>query len=113
MTQSSKAAAAKMTSNAVSHILENKRMKTNRQLERHVKGISNHRRIEIVNLLAKQSGRTLDQISGSLNCNFKTISGHTNKLAQAGLIEKKYIGKNVQHSLSPLGKKFHQFLLSF
>lgn len=113
MTLSSKSAAYKMTTGAISHILENKRVKSSRQLERHTKGISNHRRIEIVILLAKQKGITLDQISGSLDCNFKTVSGHTNKLAQAGLIEKKYIGKNVLHALSPLGKKFYQFLQSF
>jgi predicted ArsR family transcriptional regulator len=64
-------------------------------------------------LLAKQQGMTLDQLATQLECNFKTISGHTQRLVHAGLLEKKYIGQSVLHSLSPYGKKFYSFLTSF
>ena len=96
-----------------SPFLENKRIKTQRtskELERITRGVSNHNRIEILFLLTKHAGITADQIAGLLNCNIKTVSGHTQKLAHAGLIDKKYLAQNVQHSLTPRGKKFVEFL---
>jgi DNA-binding transcriptional ArsR family regulator len=87
--------------------------KTARQLERHLKGLANYHRIDILRLVAQKDGLSLEEISTSLNCNFKTISEHTRRLAQAGLLEKKYSGRNVLHSLSPYGKVFYIFLKSF
>lgn len=89
------------------------KIKTAQQLERHFKGIANHRRIEILGLIAKDDGISLDDIADSLNCNIKTISEHTKKLVQAGLINKKYRGRLVAHSLSPYGQTFHKFIKSF
>jgi len=88
-------------------------MKTAKQLERHFKGVANHRRLEILILLNKRSGLTLEQISDNLNCNFKTLSDHTRRLVQAGLLNKKYSGTSVMHSLSPYGKKFINFIKLF
>lgn len=88
-------------------------MKTAKQLERYFKGSANHRRIEIMFLVEKNDGITLDEISGRLNCNTKTISEHCRRLAQAGLLNKKYQGREVAHSLSPYGEKFCKFLRSF
>ncbi len=88
-------------------------MKTAKQLERHFKGIANHRRIEILFLVNKSDGITLEQISEELKCNFKTISEHTRRLVQAGLVNKKYEGRNVTHSLSPYGKEFIKFIETF
>lgn len=88
-------------------------MKTQKQLERYFKGAANHRRIDILRLLAKSSGLTLDAIADKLNCNFKTISSHTSKLVQAGLLNKNYRGRAVEHSLSPYGKKFISFMKTF
>jgi predicted transcriptional regulator len=95
-----------------SHILENKRIKDPKELVRLAKGVSNHRRIEIIFLLTKRKSLTMEEISTTLNCNFKTISGHTQKLVQAGLIEKKYLAQNVLHTLTPRGKRFYEFLIS-
>lgn len=78
-------------------------------MERHFKGMANHWRIKIVRLLARRSGLTLDEIAHWLDANFKTMSEHTRKLVQAGLLEKKYKGRAVLHSLSPCGKTFHDF----
>jgi len=85
-------------------------MKTSKQLERHLKGLANHRRLDILMLVAKHGGVTMDQISQSLDCDFKIISQHTQKLVQAGLMDKKYTGRHVQHYLSPYGKSFYAFL---
>ena len=87
--------------------------KDSRQLERHLKGVSNHWRIEILNLISKNEGITLYQISQSLEGNIKTISEHTKKLSQAGLVSKKYRGRNVIHSLTPYGRRIYKFIETF
>lgn len=88
-------------------------MKTAKQLERHFKGVSNHWRIEILFLIAEVKDITLDSITERLNGNFKTISEHTKKLVGAGLINKKYQGRNVTHTLSPYGKEMVKILKKF
>jgi len=88
-------------------------MKTAKQLERHFKGVANHRRIEILLLIAKNEGVPLEGIAEILNCNIKTISEHTRRLVQAGLVNKKYQGRLVTHFLSPYGKKFLRFIETF
>ncbi len=87
--------------------------KTAKQLERHFKGVANHRRIDILNLVAGNSGISLEKIADDLECNIKTISEHTRKLVQAGLVDKKYRGREVAHSLSPYGKTFCKFIKTF
>ncbi|MBU2509600.1 ArsR family transcriptional regulator [Patescibacteria group bacterium] len=88
-------------------------MKTSRQLERHFKGVANHRRIDILLLIDVEGKVNLDTISHKLNCNMKTISQHTRRLVQAGLVNKKYQGQMVFHSLTPYGKKFLTFIKKF
>lgn len=90
-----------------------KQTKTARQLERHFKGVANHRRIEILRLIARQEGISVEGIAESLRCNIKTISEHTRKIVQAGLVNKKYKGRVVMHTLSPYGKIFHEFITTF
>ena len=88
-------------------------MKTPKQMERHLKGMANHYRIEILLLIAKRDGITLQDIVETLGANEKTIGEHTLRLYQAGLLNKKYRGKFVEHTLSPYGKTFVRFLKSF
>lgn len=88
-------------------------MKTAKQMERHFKGIANHWRINILMLVSKKPNITLDGIVAELKGNFKTISEHSKKLVQAGLLNKKYEGRNVTHSLSPYGEKVISFIKSF
>jgi predicted transcriptional regulator len=89
------------------------RMKTAKQMERHLKGMANHYRIEILLTIARQPNITLDSIVAELGANEKTIGEHTRRLGLAGLIDKKYRGKFVEHKLSPYGKIFVSFLKSF
>ncbi len=88
-------------------------MKTPRQLERHLKGAANHWRISILFLVLARDGITVDEITESLKGNIKTISSHTQKLTQAGLLEKRYAGTAVKHTLSPYGKILIRFLKTF
>jgi len=85
-------------------------MKTPKQLERYFKGLANHRRLEILMLVSENEGITLDEIAKRLNCNFKTVSEHTRRLLQAGLLRKNYQGRAVCHSLSPYGRMFLEFM---
>ena len=87
--------------------------KTAKQMERHLKGVANHRRIDIILLVAKEEGITVEGLAEALNCNYTTLSIHVAKLVQAGLIDKKYQGRNVAHSLTPYGKTFVSFLTTF
>ena len=89
------------------------KQKTAKQMERHLKGMANHYRIEILLLISAQGAVTLDGIVQSLDANEKTIGEHTRRLHTAGLINKKYRGKFVEHTLSPYGKIFASFLKSF
>lgn len=88
-------------------------MKTTKQLERYFKGAANHRRLEIIILVQKKSGISVDEIATTLNCNFKTISEHTRRLVQAGLLNKQYRGRQVIHNLSPHGERFLSFIKTF
>ena len=82
-------------------------------MERHLKGMANHHRIEILLLVAEREGISLEDIVETLGANEKTLGEHTRRLHQAGLINKKYRGKFVEQALSPYGKTFVQFLKSF
>ena len=82
-------------------------------MERHLKGMSNHYRIEILLLIAESGGITLENIVKTIGANEKTLGEHTRRLFQAGLINKKYRGKFVEHTLSPYGKAFSRFLKTF
>lgn len=87
--------------------------KTAKQVERHIKGIANHRRIEILFTVADSPEITLEEIADRLHCNIKTTSEHTRRLVQAGLVNKKYRGQSVLHTLTPYGKIFHRFIKTF
>jgi len=88
-------------------------MKTSKQLERYFKGAANHRRIDIMFTVERNEGITVEEIADALGANFKTISQHTCSLVHAGLLNKKYLGRQVTHSLSPYGQAFIKFMKSF
>ncbi len=88
-------------------------MKNSRQLERHFKGVANHWRIDILLLVSKKDSITLELVAEELGGNLKTISVHVKKLVAAGLLNKKYRGREVLHSLSPYGCKFIEFFKTF
>lgn len=55
------------------------KIKNSKQLERHFKGIANHRRIDILFLVKAKEGITLDEITDNIKVNFRTISEHTRR----------------------------------
>ena len=82
-------------------------------MERHLKGIANHYRIEVLLLIGERGGITLENIIESLEANRGTIGEHVRRLHRAGLVDKKYRGRFVEHTLSPYGKTFVNFLNAF
>ena len=89
------------------------KIKTPKQMERYFKGVSNHHRTKILLLIAEREKVTLEQIVDALGANEKTIGEHTRRLRIAGLIDKDYRGRFVEHSLSPYGEIFVRFIKSF
>ena len=90
-----------------------KQRKSARQMERHLKGIANHHRITALLLIESNPGIALDLIVSRLQANEKTIGEHVRRLHGAGLVNKKYRGHFVEHSLSPYGVTFVKFLKTF
>ncbi|MDZ4227431.1 MAG: winged helix-turn-helix domain-containing protein [Patescibacteria group bacterium] len=93
--------------------MEEKKKKGPKKLERHFKGVANHRRIQIILLIAHRPGMTLDEIVGAVKGNMKTIAEHTRRLTLAGLVEKTYAGRTVEHKLTPYGRTFVEFIETF
>jgi DNA-binding transcriptional ArsR family regulator len=67
-----------------------------KRMERIVKGFANHRRIEILQLLSAHSDLCVGQISERLQIELKTASEHLRRLALAGLVQKRYQGREVR-----------------
>lgn len=85
-------------------------MLEHRKLERIVKGFSNHRRIQIMELVFETPELSLMDIAGRLKINVKTASEHVRRLAISGLVLKRNRGSNVLHKLSPTGGIILKFL---
>ncbi|MBI4101208.1 winged helix-turn-helix transcriptional regulator [Candidatus Microgenomates bacterium] len=85
-------------------------MLSSRELERYVRGFSNHRRIDILKLLAIDPDLSLEDISRALDANYKTINDHTRRLSAAGLIKKRNRGAAVEHALTKRGRFVLKFL---
>ncbi len=85
-------------------------MKKTREIERIIKGVANHRRVEILDLLDKSPELSVIEISDTLKTNFKTISEHIRRMAISGLIMKRNDYKNVRHKLTDRGKVILKFL---
>lgn len=74
-----------------------------RQLERFAKGVANHRRIQILDLLEREPELSVSEISEKIKSDLKNVSEHIRKLAIAGLVLKRNEGQNVRHKLSDRG----------
>jgi predicted transcriptional regulator len=85
-------------------------MYSERQLERIVKGFSNHRRIQMMTLLSAIPELSLSEIAQKLKINLKTACEHVRRLAISGLVLKRNQGKNVRHKLTERGVVILKFL---
>jgi len=80
-----------------------------RNIEKVIKGFSNHRRIQILYLLKHEPELSVGDISEKLNVDYKTISQHVIKMEISGLIMKRNDFNNVRHKLTKRGLDALQF----
>jgi len=85
-------------------------MKSFRELEHLVRGFSNHRRIQILQMLKKAPEMSVEEIAEVLNINFRTSSEHLRRLATAGLVMKRNDSTSVRHRLTDRGETILLFL---
>ena len=81
-----------------------------KRLERVVKGFANHQRIEILELLAAHPELSVGEISDKLQIEIRTASEHLRRLSIAGLIMKRYEGREVRNALTDQARAILLFL---
>jgi len=79
-------------------------------LQKTVRGFSNHRRIRILDELEKTPDLAVSDIAECLHANYKTTSDHVRKLVNAGLLDESYKGQYNVHRLSKRGNYVLMFL---
>ena len=81
-----------------------------KHLERITRGFSNHRRIQILELLHKAPELSVEEIASRFKINYKTAADHIRRLAISGLVLKRNEGAAVRHKLTPRGASVLKFL---
>lgn len=81
-----------------------------RKMERIVRGFSNHRRIQILELLQKVPELSVDEIASTLKINYKTAAEHIRRLAIPGLVMKRNEANRVRHKITPRSVSILKFL---
>ena len=89
---------------------KNKDARNYRTLERLVRGFSNHRRIQIMEILKKTPEMSVDEIAKLLVINYKTVADHLRRLAIAGLVLKKSDSVSIRHKLTNRAEHILKFL---
>ncbi len=76
------------------------------------KGLANQSRVEILMLLGKKPGLSLDEIAYKLSLNYKTTSVHISRMELSGLVEKEkqFHGQSVEHYLTTRGETLASLL---
>ncbi|HEY4478827.1 MAG TPA: winged helix-turn-helix domain-containing protein [Candidatus Paceibacterota bacterium] len=75
-----------------------------RKTERIIKGVANHRRLKILDLLRREPELSVDEIADKTKCGYMNASDHIRKLALAGLVMKRSDSTSVRHKLTALGE---------
>ena len=73
------------------------------------KGVANHRRMQIIDMLWKESELSVTDITERLSIDFRTASEHLRKLTIAGLVMKRHEAAMVRHALTNRGKSILKF----
>lgn len=84
--------------------------KASRQLERIVKGFSNHRRIQMLEVLEARPELDLTALARACGVNLKTAGEHARRLVLAGLVVMRNRGRQVLHAVSARGAQALDFL---
>ena len=84
--------------------------KTDRDLERAVKGFASRHRIAILRLLGRRADLSVAQIAQRLRLNVKTASAHLRRMTVTRLVSKRSHGRFVHHKLTRRGRDVLKFL---
>lgn len=76
-----------------------------KELESILKGVSHHRRVEMLFVLLDKPNLTLNDLSEKTDTDPRNTSQHVFKMVHAGLIKKRTFGYTVEHSLTKLGEE--------
>jgi len=71
-----------------------------RRRERIIKGFANFRRLQILELLARKSELSVEEIADELGMGYMNASDHIRKMAIAGLLLKRRAGRATHHKLT-------------
>ena len=80
-----------------------------RELEKILKGVASHRRVQIVDLLERKAELSVLEIADELSIDFRTAGEHLRKLVISGLVMKRHDGAAVRHALTSRGKYVLKF----
>jgi len=72
-----------------------------RRMERIIKGVASHHRLQILDLLHRQPELSVLDISEKLKMGYENASDHVRKMTVAGLLLKRNDGPAVRHKLTP------------
>ena len=78
--------------------------------EKMLKGVANHRRLEMLDQLNRNPGLSNEEINERLKINYQTGSEHIRRLVIAGLIQKHREGHKTLHTLTKTGVEVIKFL---
>ena len=84
--------------------------RSNRELEKIIKGLASHRRIQILSLLQKEPELSVIEIAEKVKSEFKNISSHIAKMSIAGLVMKRNDFHSVRHKLTKRGLQVLKFV---
>lgn len=92
------------------HMEKKNNKKNYRTLERIVRGFSNHRRIEMLELLQKEPELSVAEVADRLKINYKTVADHLRRLTIAGMLLKRSDSVSIRHKLTPRAEYILKFL---
>lgn len=73
------------------------------------KGLANHRRLQILDLLGENPELSVNEISKLVGTDFNNASSHLNRLLISGLVMKRHDGNFVRHKLTVRGLNILKF----
>lgn len=85
-------------------------MQDRRKLERIVRGFSNHRRIQLLDLLDRRPELSVQEAAEEVRSDYRTVAEHLRRLTIAGLILKRNQAQTVRHALTDRGRRVLMFL---
>jgi DNA-binding transcriptional ArsR family regulator len=80
-----------------------------RRLELLTRGVAHRHRIRALFALDKGTPLTLEELSIVLETDYRNAGQHVRKMHRAGLIDKRYRGHSVLHSITEEGRRFISF----